>query len=75
MRLTVHDFMNNPVLAGYHQMYKEDNSTVFVYAHLSREAEALLSQATNIVRGVRKFLSAPEIQFKGGLTYDQDIHL
>ena len=62
MRLTVQDFMDNPALAGYHQMYEQDNSTVFVYAHLRLEAEALLSQATNIVRGARKFLYAPEIQ-------------
>lgn len=75
MRLTVQDFMDNPALTSYHQMYEQDNSTVFVYAHLRPETEALLSQATNIVRGARKFLSAPEIQFKGGLTYDQDIHL
>ena len=62
MRLTVQDFMHNPALIGYHQMYKKDNSTVFVYAHLRPETEALLSQATDIVRGVRKLLYAPEIQ-------------
>lgn len=62
MRLTVRDFIDNPTLAGYHQMYEQDNSTVFVYAHLSPETEALLSQATNIVRGARKLLCAPEIR-------------